>query len=61
MAYNAGMSLEQIAEITGHKCIADLEPYIKATHKLTNNVIDAIDHMDEERRMKIDKSGKTVA
>ena len=61
MAYNAGMSLEQIAEITGHKCIEDLKPYIQATHKLTNNVIDAIDRMDSERKMKTDKTDRTVA
>ena len=61
MAYNAGMSLEQIAEITGHKCIEDLKPYIKATHKLTNNVIDAIDSMDKERKMKMSKIDRTVA
>ena len=61
MAYNAGMSLEQIAEITGHKCIEDLKPYIKATHKLTNNVIDAIDSINNERRMKTSKIDRTVA
>lgn len=61
MAYNAGMPIEHIAEITGHKCIEDLEPYIKATHKLTNNVIDAIDSMDNERRMKTSKIDRTVA
>ena len=61
MAYNAGMSLEQIAEITGHKCIEDLKPYIQATHKLTNNVIDAIDRMDSEREMKTGKTDRTVA
>ena len=61
MAYNAGMSLEQIAEITGHKCIEDLKPYIKATHKLTNNVIDAIDSINNERRMKMSKIDRTVA
>ncbi len=61
MAYNAGMPIEHIAEITGHKCIEDLEPYIKATHKLTNNVIDAIDSMDQERRMKMSKIDRTVA
>jgi len=61
MAYNAGMSLEQIAEITGHKCIEDLKPYIKATHRLTNNVIDAIDKMDSERRMKIVETDRTIA
>ena len=61
MAYNAGRSLEDIAEITGHKCIEYLKPYKQATHKLTNKVIDAIDRMDTERRMKIDKIDKTVA
>lgn len=61
MAYNAGMPIEHIAEITGHKCIEDLEPYIKATHKLTNNVIDAIDSMDKERKMKMSKIDRTVA
>lgn len=61
MAYNAGMPIEHIAEITGHKCIGDLEPYIKATHKLTNNVIDAIDSIDKERKMKMSKIDRTVA
>jgi len=61
MAYNAGMTMEQIAEITGHKCIEDLKPYIQATHKLTNNVIDAIDKMDKDRSMKIVESNRTVA
>ena len=61
MAYNAGYSMKEIAEITGHKCIEDLEPYIKATHKLTNNVIDALDRMDSERRMKIVKTDRTIA
>ena len=61
MAYNAGMSLEQIAEITGHKCVEDLKPYTKATHRLTNNVIDAIDKMDSERRMKIVETDRTIA
>lgn len=61
MAYNAGMPIEHIAEITGHKCIEDLEPYIKATHKLTNNVIDAIDSINNERRMKTSKIDRTVA
>ena len=61
MAYNAGMPIEHIAEITGHKCIEDLEPYIKATHKLTNNVIDAIDSIDKERKMKMSKIDRTVA
>ena len=61
LAYNAGRSLEEIAEITGHKCIEDLKPYIQATHKLTNNVIDAIDRMDSEREMKTGKTDRTVA
>lgn len=61
MAYNAGRSLEEIAEITGHKCIEDLKPYKQATHKLTDKVIDAIDRMDNERRMKIIKSDIIVA
>ena len=61
MAYNAGYRMKEIAEITGHKCIEDLEPYIKATHKLTNNVIDALDRMDSERRMKIVKTDRTIA
>lgn len=61
MAYNAGYSMKEIAEITGHKCIEDLEPYIKATHKLTNNVIDALDRMDSERRMKIVEIDRTIA
>lgn len=61
MAYNAGYSMKEIAEITGHKCIEDLEPYIKATHKLTNNVIDALDRMDSERRMKIVNTDRTIA
>lgn len=61
MAYNAGRSLEEIAEITGHKCIEDLQPYKQATHKLTNKVIDAIDRMDTERRMKIVGTDRTIA
>ena len=61
MAYNADMPIEHIAEITGHKCIEDLKPYIQATHKLTNKVIDAIDRMDCERQMKIIKTDRTIA
>lgn len=61
MAYNAGMTLEQIAAITGHKHIEDLKPYIQATHKLTDPVIDAIDKMDKERSMKIVETNRTVA
>lgn len=61
MAYNAGEDMEKIAEITGHKCIEDLKPYKQATHKLTNNVIDAIDKMDRERRMKIVETDRTIA
>ncbi len=61
MAYNAGYSMKEIAEITGHKCVEDLKPYIQATHKLTNNVIDAIDKMDRERRMKIVETNRTIA
>lgn len=61
MAFNAGMTMEQIAEITGHKCIDDLKPYIQATHKLTDIVIDALDRMDNERRMKVGKTDRTVA
>ena len=56
MAYNAGIPKEKIAKITGHKCVEELEPYIQATHKFTNEVIDAIDRMDCERRMKISKA-----
>lgn len=61
MAYNAGRSLEEIAEITGHKCIEDLKPYKQATHKLTDKVIDAIDSIDSERRMKIVEINRTIA
>lgn len=61
MAYNAGMTLEQIAAITGHKHIEDLKPYIQATHKLTDPVIDAIDKMDKDRSMKIVETNRTVA
>ena len=61
MAYNAGEDMEKIAEITGHKCIEDLKPYKQATHKLTDKVIDAIDSMDNERRMKMSKIDRTVA
>lgn len=61
MAYNAGYSLEEIAEITGHKNLEDLKPYKQATHQLTNKVIDAIDSMDNERRMKMSKIDRTVA
>ena len=43
MAYNEGVSLDDIAKITSHSDVAKMKPYITVLTKSTDKVIDAID------------------
>ena len=42
MAYNEGVSLDMIALVTSHNDVKAMKPYLKATSKGSDKVIDAI-------------------
>ena len=58
MAYNEGVSLDLIALVTSHNDVKAMKPYLKATSKGSDKVIDAIDRATDTKPKKKGKKTK---
>lgn len=58
MTYNEGVGLDLIALVTSHNDVKAMKPYLKATSRGADKVIDAVDRITVEKKSEKEKGKK---